>query len=74
MSQGASHLATQRLRARQDQIDAGEELFAVVMVPQLSGDLVHEGILLGRMLQPFVGDGLYGNAFQGSPSSVTPRT
>ena len=55
-SYGAS-LITQVGDSGQDEIDAGQELFSVIVFGELPGDAAHEGILVGVELRPFVGHG-----------------
>ena len=43
--------------AGQDEVDAGEELLAVVVPGQLRGHLMHERVLRGVELRPLRGDG-----------------
>ena len=44
--------------ADEDEVDAGQELLAVVVPGQLRRDLVHERVLRGVELRPPCGDGL----------------
>jgi len=43
--------------AGQDEVDAGEELFAIVMPGQLRRHLMHERVIGGIELRPLRGDG-----------------